>query len=128
MTARVIVAGSRMFNDFALLEAKLDALLVNLKDVEIVSGGARGADRLGELYAKKHGLPCKVFPADWENDGRDAGFIRNEVMAAYASGEGQGYCVVFWDGQSSGTRHMRMMCETYGLKLRTIIFNEEMPR
>jgi hypothetical protein len=121
MTARVIVAGSRTFNDFALLEQKLDALLVNLTDIEIVSGGARGADKLGEMYAKKHELPYKVFLADWDM-GKDAGFIRNEEMAAYASAEGQGYCVVFWDGQSNGTRHMRMMCETYGLKLRTIIF------
>ena len=87
-----------------------------------MSGGARGADKLGELYAKKHGLPCKVFLADWVGDGKDAGFIRNETMAAYASQHGQGYCVVFWDGKSHGTAHMRQIAETYHLKLRTIIF------
>jgi hypothetical protein len=28
---------------------------------EVVSGGARGVDRLAELYAAKIGVPCKVF-------------------------------------------------------------------
>ena len=122
MTARVIVAGSRTFNDFALLEAKLDALLVNLTDVEIVSGGARGADKLGEMYAKKHELPYKVFRANWDDDGPQAGFIRNDTMASYAAEHGQGYCVVFWDGQSHGTAHMRKVAAEYGLAVRTIIF------
>jgi len=117
----VIVAGSRTFNDFALLEAKLDALLVNLTDIEIVSGGARGADSLGELYAKKHEHPCKVFFADWD-DGPQAGFIRNDTMASYAAEHGQGFCVVFWDGKSHGTAHMRQVAAEYGLAVRTIIF------
>ncbi len=122
MTARVIVAGSRTFNDFALLEKKLDALLVNLTNVEIVSGGARGADKLGEMYAKKHNLPYKIFRADWDDDGPQAGFIRNDTMASYAAKHGQGYCVVFWDGQSRGTAHMRKVAAEYGLAVRTIIF------
>ncbi len=122
MAARVIVAGSRTFNDFALLEAKLDALLANLKDVEIVSGGARGADKLGELYAKKHGLAFKVFPADWDGLGTRAGFIRNETMAAYATHADKGCCVVFWDGRSKGAAHMSRTAAEYGLAVRTIIF------
>ncbi len=120
--ARVIVAGSRTFSDFELLERKLDELLVNLTDVEIVSGGARGADKMGELYAKKHGLPLKVFLPDWEAEPRRAGYIRNEEMARYAAEDEVGCCVVFWDGASRGTAHMRQLAEAYKLKLRTIIF------
>ena len=44
----VIVAGSRTFADYELLKQTLDHLLQNKTDVEIVSGGARGADQLGE--------------------------------------------------------------------------------
>ena len=120
--SRVIVAGSRTFSDFELLERKLNELLVNLTDVEIVSGGARGADKLGELYAKKHNLPLKIFLPDWELHPGQAGFIRNEEMARYAAEAEVGCCVVFWDGQSNGTRHMRQIAEAYKLKLRTIIF------
>lgn len=54
---------------------------------EIVSGGTRGVDRLGERYAYRHGLPCKVFPAQWAKHGRSAGPLRNmefvELCARY---------------------------------------------
>ena len=63
----VIVAGSRTFNDYRLLRNKLDQILANkLPDIVIVSGGARGADTLGERYAQEKGLPVKQFPADWD--------------------------------------------------------------
>ena len=48
---KVIVAGTRTFNDYDFLKATLDNLLAGLQNIEIVSGGARGADFLGELYA-----------------------------------------------------------------------------
>ncbi len=45
---RVIIAGSRSFTDYEVLEVACDNLLFKL-DVEcILSGTARGADRLGE--------------------------------------------------------------------------------
>ena len=98
----VIVAGSRTFDDYRLLRYKLDQILANkLPDVVIVSGGARGADTLGERYAQERGLPVKQFPADWDTYGKRAGYLRNEEMAGYADA-----LVAFWDGSSNGTRHM----------------------
>lgn len=47
---KAIVAGTRYFNDYNLMRTKLDCFLKNLKNVEIVSGAARGADTLGEHY------------------------------------------------------------------------------
>lgn len=53
---RVIVAGGRDFNNYAGLAQKLDKLLANVTDeIVIVCGMARGADRLGEQYAKERG-------------------------------------------------------------------------
>ena len=66
---KVIVAGTRYFTNYGLMCKKLDTLLCNLKDIEIVSGTARGADSLGEKYAKEHNLFLKQFPADWNKYG-----------------------------------------------------------
>lgn len=67
----------------------------------IVSGGARGADKLGEVYAKDNGYNLRIFPADWNTHGYKAGFLRNEEMAEYADA-----LAAFWDGKSRGTKHM----------------------
>ncbi|TKB46783.1 DUF2493 domain-containing protein [Ferrimonas sediminicola] len=49
---RLIVAGGREFNDYPLLCERLDHLLSRIareRGVIIVSGAARGADRLGSV-------------------------------------------------------------------------------
>ena len=61
---RVIVAGSRGFNSFEKLKIALNDYLKDAiygEQFEIVSGGARGADRLGEQYARLYGAAVKVF-------------------------------------------------------------------
>lgn len=110
---RVIVAGSRGFEDYAMLEAALDAVLAGRGPVEIVSGHARGADRLGERYAAEHQLPIRIFPADWKSHPIRAGFIRNAEMLAYAM-EAKPLVVAFWDGSSSGTKDMTDRAEAAG--------------
>ena len=52
---KVIIAGSRDFDDYNLLRNTMDKLLVNKTQVTIISGTARGADRLGEQYAQERG-------------------------------------------------------------------------
>ena len=114
---KVIVAGSRDFEDYALLKKFLDKLVIFRSDfTEIVSGTARGADKLGERYAQEHNLAIKRFPADWEKYGKAAGHIRNRQMAEYADA-----CVVFWDGQSKGSANMVKVA--LELKLPLVIVN-----
>jgi hypothetical protein len=111
---KLIIAGSRDFNDYEFLKTKLSFLLQYVKEeVEIVSGKAKGADLLGERFAKEHGLKIKEFPADWDNFGKRAGYIRNEDMAMYANA-----CVVFWKNKSKGSGHMISLAKKYNLKLR----------
>lgn len=98
---RVIVAGGRDFDDYELLCKKLDYYLARYTNVEIVSGCAKGADKLGERYAKERGYKIKRFPADWNFYGKKGGFVRNEEMAEYADA-----AVIFWDGRSKGSQHM----------------------
>lgn len=113
---RVIVAGSRSFANYELLKKKLDKILVNLlPNVEIVSGGANGADKLGERYARERGLPVKQFLANWSK-GKGAGYMRNVDMANYAT-----HLVAFWDGKSRGTKHMIDMARQCGLTARVVM-------
>lgn len=111
---KLIIAGSREFDNYSFLKEKIDFLLKNVvDDVEIVSGTARGADTLGERYARENNLYVKLFPAHWNEFGKSAGFIRNEEMAKYSDA-----CVVFWMNNSKGTKHMIDISQKYNLKLR----------
>jgi len=94
---KTIIAGGREFNDYDLLEQYCNTHSIT----EVVSGCARGADRLGERYANKHDIPITKFPADWDKWGKSAGYRRNAEMASYADS-----LIAFWDGVSKGTSHM----------------------
>lgn len=112
MSLKVIVAGSRSIKNEALVEQVINQAFntwmsndqENWKKYvgpEIVSGGAYGADWLGEKYALKNSFKCTVFHADWEKYKKAAGPIRNQQMAEYADG-----LIAIWDGKSKGTKHM----------------------
>lgn len=113
---RVIVAGGRDFSNYELLESKLNRILQNITDeIVIVCGMARGADTLGERYAKANGIRVEYYPADWNKYGKSAGYIRNEQMAKNADA-----LIAFWDGKSKGTKNMIDIAEKYRLKIRTV--------
>lgn len=101
---KLIIAGSRDFNDYKLLCDSVEKIIQ--KDypnhkLSIVSGMAKGADSLGYLYAESKGLNIHKFPADWNKHGMAAGPIRNKEMGDFADA-----LLAFWDGQSKGTKHM----------------------
>jgi len=77
---RVLVCGGRDFADEEQMDRTLTSLL-EPSDV-IIHGGARGADTLAHLWAKKHQTPVEVYPADWKLHGKSAGHIRNAHMLA----------------------------------------------
>jgi predicted Rossmann fold nucleotide-binding protein DprA/Smf involved in DNA uptake len=105
---KTIVAGTRTFNDYELLKD----MLARFDITEVVSGGARGADALGERWAKERGLPLHRFPADWNRYGKAAGPRRNRLMAENAQA-----LVAFWDGESRGTKHMIDVATELGLEV-----------
>lgn len=92
---KIAVIGSRDFTDFSLLKDVLDAH----GPMQLVSGGAKGADALAELYAKQNGLEVQLFKPDWKMFGRGAGVIRNRQIV-----ESSDYVIAFWDGKSRGTK------------------------
>lgn len=113
---RVIVAGSRSFEDKKLCFKVLDKLFMNRKPDSIVCGCARGADALGEQYSDERGIRTDLFPACWEVYGKSAGYRRNVEMAQNAEA-----LVAFWDGSSKGTKHMIDIASERGLQV--VVFN-----
>lgn len=119
---RVIIAGSRGVEYSLEIQEKVSYYLsaLDFKNTEIVSGTARGADRVGEKIAEKLGLPIKRFPADWDKYGKSAGYIRNKEMAEYGS-----HLILIWDGQSKGSKNMLEESQRRGLDIRVIEYKTD---
>jgi hypothetical protein len=97
---KLAIIGSRTFNDYDLLCEKLNRINSINKITLIVSGGANGADKLGEKYANENNILTKIFLPDWEKFGKKAGYLRNINIINEAE------CIIaFWDGVSKGTEH-----------------------
>lgn len=115
---KLIIAGGRTFNDYELLEKEASAYvseLQKLDEIQIVSGGAKGVDTLGERFAQERILDLKIFEADWSKFGRSAGPKRNAEMADYAT-----HLLSFWDGESKGTKSMINLAKKKGLEVKII--------
>lgn len=123
---KVIICGSRDFDNYELLKSKCDNILKKKKDsgeeIIIVSGCARGADKLGEKYAEENGYKVLKFPADWDKYGKRAGYLRNEKMAEEANA-----CIAFLrsDKECKGTLNMISISRKKKLLVRSI--TEEIP-
>lgn len=104
MEKRVVIAGCRDYTDYEEAKVYIDLCLSNIRKgntIIILSGGARGADALGERYAAENGFDVERYPADWASFGKRAGPKRNRQMAEICD------CIIcFWDGKSKGTRSM----------------------
>lgn len=96
---RIAIVGGRDFSDYGLMKERLAEVAQQYTIICVVSGGARGADTLGERWAKENGISTMIFPADWDRFGKSAGFRRNKDIVANAD-----LVVAFWDGKSKGTK------------------------
>lgn len=106
---KTIIAGSRNIKDADIVEQAIKKSGFTI--TEVVSGGARGVDRMGENWAKSQNIKIKQFKPDWSK-GRGAGFIANKEMAKYAQA-----AIVIWDGESKGTKDIINNAKKEGLKL-----------
>ena len=113
--SRVIIAGGRDFDDYEYMSTKLNELFkdpntFNNKMIKVISGMAKGADSLGIQYADENKLTKILFPANWKEYPRIAGFLRNNDMLSIAT-----HLIAFWDGKSSGTKHMIEIAQMKGI-------------
>lgn len=139
MKLKIIIAGGRSFNNYERLKKECDEIIFQYEaihgkqDIEIVSGGAPGADKLGEQYQRERKYGLRRFPADWSNIdlanafvkydkyGRpynaNAGFDRNEDMARYSD-----ILIAFWDKKSRGTKDMLARAKEHGLSIYSVFY------
>ncbi len=118
---KIVIAGSRGFLDFKLMVKAIDRIIttrISDKEITIVSGRARGADLLGERYARLRDYLIEGHPAEWDRFGKAAGYIRNVEMG----NEGD-VLIAFWDMKSRGTLHMINLAKKYKLKIYVIDYN-----
>ena len=116
-SSRVIIAGGRDFENYEYMCEILNDLFYNStnfekRDIKIISGMAKGADTLAIRYADEHNLTKILFPANWKSYPRIAGFLRNEDMLSIAT-----HLITFWDGKSSGTKHMIDIAQEKGIPI-----------
>ena len=83
--ARLLITGSRYFNDAALMHAAISDAVSTLRGfgftrIVLVHGGARGADTLAAQIGRSIGLEIEAHPARWDVFGRAAGPVRNREM------------------------------------------------
>jgi hypothetical protein len=101
---RIAIIGGRNFNDYELIDKTLEPYLNRIRCV--VSGGAIGADSLGERWAKNNNVDTLIFLPDWKKYGKSAGYIRNKDIVSNSD-----IIFAFWDGKSKGTEHSINICK-----------------
>lgn len=93
---KVLVCGSRAFDDKEAIFKMLDNSPYQI--TELVSGGARGVDRIAEEWAFARGIKTVRYDPEWSKYGKYAGIKRNKDMVMYAEA-----VIAIWDGGSRGT-------------------------
>lgn len=81
MTIRsVIVCGGRYYRDRDGVYTALGSLLAQLQAEQVVQGGASGADEMAADWCEENSFPCVTVPAKWDQYGKAAGPLRNQLM------------------------------------------------
>lgn len=122
----LLIAGTRTYDDWTQFEYIVDLCLSKIPkncEIEIVHGGAKGADSLANTYTNDNGYKCTVFNADW-SIGKSAGYIRNKQMHDYIKQFEHRGCLCFWDGKSKGTQHNFKLANDNGTKLKVYNYVE----
>lgn len=123
---RLIIAGSRHFQE-DVYEIISDWMFANREVAsqitEVVSGGATGVDAAGEVFATNVDWSLVVMKADWKQNGKAAGPIRNRKMAEYADS-----LLLIWDGKSKGSSSMKKEMQRLNKPIYEVIIDVENSR
>jgi len=111
------IIGSRSFNNYELLEEEVCYHTQRTKINKIISGGAQGADKLAERYAKEYLIPIEIIKPEWNKYGKSAGFKRNIHIIKKAD-----MVIAFWNGKSKGTEHSIKLAIKYKIPVVIIPF------
>jgi hypothetical protein len=111
---RILITGSRTWTDkVTIAQAIREAWLVAGRPygVVVVHGGARGADYIAGVYAKRLGFDVEVHEADWVTFGKRAGYLRNADMVD----AGADVCLAFIRNESAGATMCADLAQKAGI-------------
>lgn len=111
---KLAVIGSRSFANSRLLDEVLGELRPRL--LEIVSGGARGADIMAERWARKNDIETCIFLPDHKRY-RHAYHHRNRLIVERCD-----KLLAFWDGRSTGTKYTIDYAKRMGKQVKIVRF------
>lgn len=115
---KVAVIGSRGIREISDFSSYLpDGLSA------IISGGARGVDRIAKTYALMHSIEYIEILPDYSAFGSRAPLVRNDRIIEMAD-----MVVAFWDGHSTGTAYMISRCKIHGVPFRVYLRQSTAPR
>jgi hypothetical protein len=77
---RLLVCGSRDWNDHKFIYQALDILHKETPVNLVIHGAAKGADEYGRRWAFINKVQDLPFPANWKEYGNSAGPLRNRQM------------------------------------------------
>ena len=79
---RVLVTGSWRHDEPGDVYRKLDEVRQRIDGapMRIATGDGRGAHHSAAAWAAEAGVPCDIYPTDWDACGADAGKMRDERM------------------------------------------------
>lgn len=129
MTKRLLVTGSRTWDDWQTIEVVLRSAWAALSRngehrVVLVNGNANGADRLAARIWRMNGLSVETHPAQWRPYGiynPFAGKARNQRMVDL----GADRALAFLRAESSGTLDCIDRIRAAGIPLMVIRYGEE---
>ena len=119
-TLYVLVAGSRNVpadpdydrpTYFKMIDDAIAEQNFEYDSVIEICGEALGGDAVGKEWANAHGYLVMGFPANWNRLGKSAGPVRNQDMVNYIKNKELRIAILFWDGQSRGTKHTLELCK-----------------
>lgn len=111
---RVLVCGGRSYADRDMIFSVLDKLKEDNNILEIIQGGADGADYYAASWAYARRQPCHRYPAEWEVYGKPAGMIRNRAMLSL----NPDLVIAFPGGK--GTANMVKLAKDAGIEVKEI--------
>lgn len=122
---RVLVTGSRSWEDVRTLRGALNDILTGLPNlatpVVVVHGDCpHGADRQASVWVRdaQRGplwvVTEEKHPANWQLNGKRAGFIRNQLMVNL----GADLVLAFIKDGSRGASHTAALAEAAGIPVR----------
>lgn len=97
------VVGIAQFDDYGLVEKKVKTEIGKFSDPlrEIIVTDERGVSALGREYGYRNKHKVKVFRADWDTNGKQAGYLRNHDVVSSAH-----RLIIFHDGKCPYTRDL----------------------